>query len=69
MPPVPSGDPAQVAVEVVQLTADFPPATTVSVVTVNRNHREGLQRTIESVAAQTYPHVEWILVDGASDDR
>ena len=68
MPPVPSGDPAQVAVEVVQLTADFPPATTVSVVTVNRNHREGLQRTIDSVAAQTYPHVEWILVDGASDD-
>lgn len=54
-----------------QLTTESEPATiatTVTVVTVNRNHREGLKRTVESVVAQSYPHVEWLLVDGASDD-
>ncbi len=40
----------------------------VSVVTVCRNALPALQKTAESVAAQTYPEVEYIVVDGASHD-
>ena len=41
---------------------------TISVITVSYNSRETIADTIESVAAQTYPHVEHIVVDGASTD-
>jgi len=41
---------------------------TISVVTVSYNSRETIADTIESVAAQTHPHIEHIVVDGASTD-
>jgi len=41
---------------------------TISVITVSYNSRETIADTIESVAAQTYPRVEHIVVDGASTD-
>ena len=40
----------------------------VSVITVNLNNREGLQKTIHSVIGQTYPNIEYIVIDGASTD-
>lgn len=39
-----------------------------SIVTINRNNAEGLEKTIKSVAAQTYKEFEYIVVDGASTD-
>lgn len=39
-----------------------------SIVTVVRNDRDGLTRTLESVAAQDVSVVEHLIVDGASDD-
>lgn len=39
-----------------------------SIITVNKNNVEGLRRTLESVAAQTYRDIEHIIVDGASTD-
>ena len=41
---------------------------TISVITVSFNSRETIADTIESVAAQTYPRIEHIVVDGASTD-
>ena len=41
---------------------------TISVITVSYNARETIADTIESVASQTYPSVEHIVVDGASTD-
>ena len=40
----------------------------VSVVCLSFNHRRFVQEAIESVLAQSYPHVELILVDDASTD-
>lgn len=40
----------------------------ISVITVNRNNREGLQKTLESIASQTVRPFECIVVDGASTD-
>lgn len=40
----------------------------VSIITINFNHRRGLQHTIESVIAQTYPFIEYIVIDGGSTD-
>lgn len=39
-----------------------------SIITVNLNNKEGLQRTINSVICQTNKDFEWIIVDGASID-
>ena len=39
-----------------------------SIITINRNNAEGLQRTLVSVASQTYREIEHIIVDGASTD-
>ncbi|MCC5945706.1 MAG: glycosyltransferase [Bernardetiaceae bacterium] len=41
---------------------------TVSIITVVRNARADLERTMESVAHQTYPDIEYVVVDGASTD-
>ena len=41
----------------------------VSVVTVVRNDPEGLARTIDSVASQDYPKIEYLVIDGASTDE
>jgi glycosyltransferase involved in cell wall biosynthesis len=43
-------------------------ARSVSIVTINRNDRDGLRRTIESVVAQTTRDFEYIVIDGASTD-
>lgn len=40
----------------------------VTVITVTRNARNDLRRTMESVARLSYPDVEYIVVDGASTD-
>ena len=39
-----------------------------SIITINYNNAEGLRKTLASVAAQTYPYIEHIIVDGASTD-
>lgn len=39
-----------------------------SIITVNLNNREGLQRTIDSVVSQTFRDFEWIVIDGGSTD-
>lgn len=39
-----------------------------SIITVNLNNRDGLQKTIDSVVAQTYKDFEWIVIDGGSTD-
>jgi len=39
-----------------------------SIITINYNNAEGLCKTMESVLAQTYTDVEYIIIDGASTD-
>lgn len=39
-----------------------------SIITINYNHKEGLNRTIESVACQTDTDYEYIIIDGGSTD-
>ena len=39
-----------------------------SIVTINRNNAAGLEKTMQSVASQTYKEFEYIVVDGASTD-
>ena len=40
-----------------------------SIITINYNDADGLKKTLESVAAQTYPNIEHIIVDGNSTDE
>ena len=40
-----------------------------SIITINYNNAEGLRKTLASVAAQTYPNIEHIIVDGNSTDE
>lgn len=40
-----------------------------SIITVTYNAGSVLQRTLDSVAAQDYPHIEHVLIDGASKDN
>ena len=39
-----------------------------SIITINRNNAAGLEKTVLSVASQTYKEFEYIVVDGASTD-
>lgn len=39
-----------------------------SIITVNLNNRDGLQKTIDSVVSQTFRDFEWIVIDGGSTD-
>ena len=39
-----------------------------SIITINYNNTEGLRRTLDSVASQTYFHIEHIIIDGGSTD-
>lgn len=41
----------------------------VSIITVSRNSETTIRRTIESVYAQSYRQIEYIIVDGASTDH
>ena len=45
------------------------PVPTFSVITVTYNAGAVLEDTIQSVIAQTYHHVEYIIIDGASKDN
>ena len=39
-----------------------------SIITVNLNNIDGLQKTIDSVISQTFKDFEWIVIDGGSTD-
>ena len=39
-----------------------------SIITVNFNNLEGLKKTYESVASQTFRDYEWLVIDGGSTD-
>jgi glycosyltransferase len=43
--------------------------TTISIITVTYNSASTLSTAIESVIGQTYPHIEYIVVDGKSSDQ
>lgn len=40
-----------------------------SIITVTYNAESTLERTLQSVAQQTYPHIEHLIIDGASKDN
>lgn len=40
----------------------------ISIITINYNNSEGLQKTIDSVIKQTFKNFEFIIVDGGSSD-
>ena len=42
---------------------------TVSIITVNLNNAQGLQKTITSVQSQTFKDFEYIIIDGGSSDN
>lgn len=39
-----------------------------SIITINLNNCKGLQKTIDSIIAQTFIDYEWIIIDGGSTD-
>lgn len=39
-----------------------------SIITINFNNREGLEKTIKSVISQTTKEFEWVVIDGGSTD-
>lgn len=39
-----------------------------SIITINRNNAEGLEKTMKSVTSQTCKEFEYVVVDGASND-
>ena len=39
-----------------------------SIVTINRNNAAGLEKTLQSIASQTFKEFEYIIIDGASTD-
>lgn len=39
-----------------------------SIITINRNNAEGLEKTLLSVASQTFKEFEYVVIDGASTD-
>jgi len=41
----------------------------VSIITINLNDAAGLERTAQSVTAQTCTDFEWLIIDGGSTDR
>jgi glycosyltransferase involved in cell wall biosynthesis len=43
-------------------------APKISIITINYNNVAGLQQTIDSVLCQSYPNLDYIVIDGASND-
>ena len=41
---------------------------TLSIITINRNNAAGLEKTMQSVAAQNIREFEYVVIDGASAD-
>ena len=39
-----------------------------SIITINYNNKNGLQKTIDSVVSQSFRDFEWIVIDGGSTD-
>ncbi len=39
-----------------------------SIITINLNNKDGLEKTIRSVIGQSYLHYEYIVIDGNSED-
>ncbi len=46
----------------------MPKPVKISIITVCFNSDKSIQETLQSVASQTYPHVEYIVIDGGSTD-
>lgn len=40
----------------------------ITIITINRNNKTGLRDTIKSVLEQSYPNLEYIIIDGGSTD-
>jgi len=40
-----------------------------SIITVNKNNDAGLEKTAQSILWQTFKDFEWIVIDGASNDK
>lgn len=42
--------------------------TTISIITISYNAANCIERTLRSVTDQSYPHIEYLIIDGASRD-
>jgi glycosyltransferase involved in cell wall biosynthesis len=40
----------------------------ISIITVVKNNKSFIEDAIQSVLSQTYPHIEYIVIDGSSTD-
>lgn len=40
----------------------------ISIITINYNNKEGIERTIKSITSQTFQEFEYIIIDGGSTD-
>lgn len=50
------------------MTLDFLIIMKLTIITINYNNRDGLQKTIDSIVCQTWRDFEWIVIDGGSTD-
>lgn len=48
---------------------NYPSCPKITIATVTYNAESTLQRTLDSVSIQTYPHIEHLIVDGCSKDQ